>query len=52
MPSIGGQKSDPRGPVFGKNSPVSDGIGYHFFGFCGRRNGEWKGFRKWVGRRV
>ena len=52
MPSIGGQKSDPRGPVFGKNSPVSDGIGYHIFGFCGRRNGEWKGFRKWVGRRV
>ena len=37
MPSIGGQKSDPGGPVFGKNSPVSDGIGYHFFGFCGRR---------------
>ncbi len=44
MPSIGGQKSGPGGPVFGKNSPVSDGIGYHFFGFCGRRVGNGKAF--------
>ena len=44
MPSIGGQKSGPRGPVFGKNSPVSHGIGYYFFGFCGRRVGNGKAF--------
>ena len=44
MPSIGGQKSGPGGPVFGKNNPISDGIGYHIFGFCGRRVGNGKAF--------
>ena len=44
MPSIGGQKSGSRGHVFGKNSPISDGIGYHIFGFCGRRVGNGKAF--------
>jgi len=37
MPSIDGQKSSSRGHVFGKNRPISDEIGYHIFGFCGRR---------------
>ena len=44
MPSIGGQKSGSRGPVFEKISPISDEIGYHIFGFCGRRVGNGKAF--------